>query len=126
MTLYYLARATTVTSANPVVVVTPAPQLAGILLLPVGLQIEVKGTSGTCTAAGQWVGSFDNPQTLSPQGTGGQWINIGTATTVTASPAELGTGGATTITSGNPYVSYGFIVQTLSGTGAQVTAVMQA
>lgn len=126
MTIYTIANNVTVASANPTTIITPQPQVAGIILQPALVQMEVRGTSGSCTATAQLVGSLDNPNTLPPWGTGGQWINIGSALTVTASPAELGTGGAGTITTAVPYTSYGLIPQTLSGTGVVMNAKLQA
>ena len=127
MTLFHLADAVTVTSANPVKVVNVTGVLGATPLnrMPTQVcQVEVNGT-GTCTAAFQWVGSLDSADVLPPSGTGGAWNNIGTVQTITCSTPGV-TPAVATITSTTGYHRYGVIISSISGSGAQASAVMDA
>jgi hypothetical protein len=127
MTLFHLADSVTVTSANPVKVVNVA-QMLGTgptnRLANISFQCEVNGAA-TCTAAFQWVGSFDSPNNLAPNGVGGAWSNIGTVQTITCTTPGIAPAVAV-LTSTIPYHRYGVIISTVSGSGVQASAVMDA
>lgn len=127
MTIFHLADKITATSANPVQVIDVTAVLG---TPPVNrainqtMQCEVNSTQATTvTAAFQWVGSFDPAQSLPPLGLGGVWNNIGTVQTITCTTPTL-TPAVATVTNTVPYHRYGVIISTVSGTGAQATALM--
>ena len=84
-------------------------------------QFEVNGTGSTCTSTFQAVGSLDDRTALPPEGVGGAWSNIGTATTITCSTPGI-TPAVAIVTTTTLYCKYGVIISTLSGTGAAASA----
>jgi hypothetical protein len=127
MTLFHLADNITVTSANPVKVINVSSVLgAGPVnqMVNRSFQCEVNSTAAaTCTAAFQFVGSFDPEQNLPPLGVGGAWSNIGTAQTITCSTPGV-TPAVAVVSSTVPYHRVGVIISSISGTGAVASALM--
>ena len=120
MTLFHLADATTTNSpaSTPVKVVDLAKvQGTGPLnwLVVETVTFRMAGAT-TCTGTFQWVGSNDSELILPPNGTGGVWDNIGSATTITSTGGV--TAGSATLTSTIPYHRQGVIISAIAGGGA--------
>lgn len=119
MTLYTLA-SVTASSSNPTVIADFSNAVPPANLLQTQLfQLEVNGPS-TCTATFQPMGSLDAASRLAPQGTGGAWSNIGSATTITCTTPGI-TPAVTTVTSQVPFLRYGCAVTVVQGVGAVAT-----
>lgn len=117
MSIWVLMDSQTVTIATPPKIVR-AVNVDGSTSQNNVTQVKITGI-GNCTATVQMVGSNDDLTVLI--GGAGAWTNIGSATTITGTSADI-TPGSGSIANTAPWMHYGMTLTAISGLNAAVSA----